>query len=174
MPAFYSAPAPQQEPQNRFYPPQGANTQNQPPIPGAPTPRQHHRQATPQMPSKPQRQQQQAAPQIPVKEQRQMPEHSAIPLQKPRNARYFEQRHPLILQRLYAAADTLLDTYPETGFIYDAYPDYVSLRLLRNRLLRDNRALTEEFLQAGCPIEWLEFLTDTVLSELLCRRRMRA
>ena len=91
--------------------------------------------------------------------------------QKNGNEAYFEQRHPVMLRRLYQAADTLLETYPEQGFIYDAYPDYLSLRLLRNRILRENSELTEEFLQAGCPISWLELLTDTILSELLCRKR---
>ena len=42
---------------------------------------------------------------------------------------------------------------------------------MRDRLLRENAALTEAFLQAGCPITWLNLLTDTVLSELLLRLR---
>ena len=84
---------------------------------------------------------------------------------------YFEGRYPVLLQRLYDAAGSLLDTYSRNDFPYDAYPDYLSLRLMRDRLLRENKDLTEEYLQAGCPIQWLEMLTDTILSEQLCRRR---
>ncbi len=91
--------------------------------------------------------------------------------QKNDDACYFSHRHPILLQRLYAAADARLDTYPKQSFLYDAYPDYLSLRLLRDHLLQENRSLTEEFLQEGCPILWLQLLTDTVLSELLCRKR---
>lgn len=95
-----------------------------------------------------------------------------VPLrQKKGDAVYFSQRHPVLLQRLYLATDTFLDTYPAQSFLYDAYPDYLSLELMRNRILRENASLTEAFLQAGCPIAWLNLLTDTVISELLCRRR---
>ena len=87
------------------------------------------------------------------------------------DASYLMHRHPILLQRLYDAADSHLSAYRTGDFIYDAYPDYLSLRLLRDRLLRENLSLTEEFLQAGCPSEWLNLLTDTVLSELLCRKR---
>lgn len=87
------------------------------------------------------------------------------------DATYFTHRHPLLLQRLYQAADTLLATYHAGDFIYDAYPDFLSLGWMRDRLLRENASLTESFLQAGCPLEWLNLLTDTVLSEQLCRRR---
>ncbi|MCH5274012.1 MAG: hypothetical protein J1E35_10090 [Lachnospiraceae bacterium] len=224
MPSFYSAPVPRQEPQNRFYPPQGANTQTEPPIPGAPvpgySPAQEQRQPFPQTPvqnipmqnpnptmqmqSQTQTQTQtqtqsqsqtQSQGRIPVQEslpiQEQMPmqtqsrrpeqaqqiampqvqEHNAMPHRKSGNAMYFEQRYPLMLQRLYDAADACLAAYPKNEFIYDTYPDYLSLRLMRDRMLRENPALTEEFLQAGCPIEWLELLTDAITSELLCRRR---
>lgn len=92
-------------------------------------------------------------------------------IQKNDDACYFSHRHPILLQRLYAAADAQLDTYPKQSFLYDAYPDYLSLRLLRDRILRENRSLTEDFLQDGCPIFWLQLLTDTVLSELICRKR---
>lgn len=87
------------------------------------------------------------------------------------DAAYLMHRHPILLQRLYHAADSLLNTYHTPEFIYDAYPDYLSLRLMRNRLLRENSILTEEFLQSGCPLVWLNLLTDTVISELLCRKR---
>lgn len=93
------------------------------------------------------------------------------PYKKEDDAAYFVHRHPVSLQRLYEAADALLTTYPRHGFIYDAYPDTLSLQLMRDRLLRENTALTEEFLQAGCPIAWLNLLTDTVLSERLLRLR---
>lgn len=87
------------------------------------------------------------------------------------DAAYFAHRHPVSLQRLYEAADSLLSAYPRHSFIYDDYPDYLSLHLMRDRLLRENPSLTEEFLQAGCPIHWLNLLTDTVLSEQLCKLR---
>ena len=93
------------------------------------------------------------------------------PQQKRDDAAYLAHRHPILLQRLYQATDTMLDTYPKQSFIYDAYPDYMSLSLLRDRILRENNAITEEFLRAGCPIAWLNLLTDTVISELLCRKR---
>lgn len=87
------------------------------------------------------------------------------------DASYLMHRHPILLQRLYSAADSFINTYLPQDFIYDAYPDYLSLRLMRDRLLRDNRSLTEEFLQSGCTSAWLNVLADTVISELLCRRR---
>lgn len=93
------------------------------------------------------------------------------PYKKEDDAAYFAHRHPIFLQQLYEAANALLNSYPRYGFIYDAYPDDLSLRLMRDRLLRENAALTEDFLQAGCPIAWLNLLTDTVLSELLLRLR---
>ncbi len=259
MPVFYSAPGRHQEPQSRFYPPQGANKQNEPPIPGAPAPGQSSmqrqtipqaplrtapmpnqntqtRQAPVQMPSQhaPMQQpssrrpnqtiQMQQAPapmpsqniqirQAPVQmpsqntptqqpsfrrpnqtiQMQQAPasvpdqnvpiqqnwtqvmpqvqEHNTMPHRNSGNVMYFEQRHPFMLQRLYGAADSFLSSYGKKEFIYDTYPDYLSLRLMRDRLLRENQPLTEEFLQAGCPIEWLELLTDAITSELLCRRR---
>lgn len=100
-------------------------------------------------------------------------EPNSMPHRRSGNPMYFEQRHPIMLQRLYNATDILLASYGENEFIYDTYPDYLSLRLMRNRVLRDNPSLTEEFLQAGCPIEWLELLTDTIASDLLCRRRLQ-
>jgi len=87
------------------------------------------------------------------------------------DASYLMHRHPVLLQRLYDAANVALSAYHANDFIYDAYPDYLSLRLMRDRILRDNRPLTEEFLQAGCGAEWLNLLTDSVLSELLSHRR---
>ena len=87
------------------------------------------------------------------------------------DAAYLVHRHPVLLQRLYNAADVLLDSYPKQDFIYDAYPDYLSLHLMRDRLLREYPEITENFLREGCPIAWLNLLTDTVISELLCRKR---
>ena len=87
------------------------------------------------------------------------------------DAAYLMHRHPLLLQHLYEACDTLLTAYPKNAFIFDACPDYLSLRLMRDRLLRENASLTENYLQAGCPIEWLNLLTDTVISDVLCRMR---
>ncbi len=217
MSVFYSAPGRHQEPQSRFYPPQGANKQNEPPIPGAPAPGQSSmqrqtipqapvrtapmpnqntqtRQAPVQMPSqnapmqqpssrRPNQttQMQQTPAQMPdqnvpiqqnwTQAMPQVQEHNTMPHRNSGNVMYFEQRHPFMLQRLYGAADSFLSSYGKKEFIYDAYPDYLSLRLMRDRLLRENQPLTEEFLQAGCPIEWLELLTDAITSELLCRRR---
>lgn len=87
------------------------------------------------------------------------------------DATYLAHRHPFLLQRLYEATDSFLDSYPKNSFLYDAYPDYLSLQWMRDRLLRHNSELTETFLQEGCPIVWLNHLTDTVISELLTRRR---
>ena len=103
-----------------------------------------------------------------------MPDSRPLPLpthHKRGDASYLMHRHPMLLKRLYSTSETLLDSYPKQSFLYDAYPDYLSLRLMRDRLLKENRELTEEFLQSGCPIVWLELLTDTVLSELLCKKR---
>ncbi len=91
--------------------------------------------------------------------------------QKNDDTSYLMHRHPFLLQRLYDAAERLLGSYHSRDFIYDAYPDYVSLRLVRDRMLRENTSLTEAFLQEGCPIEWLNLLTDTVISDLLCKKR---
>ena len=87
------------------------------------------------------------------------------------DAAYLAHRHPFLLQRLYEATDSFLDAYPKKSFLYDAYPDYLSLQWMRDRLLRENSELTQAFLQEGCPIVWLNHLTDTVVSELLARRR---
>lgn len=100
------------------------------------------------------------------------PQQRSISGRKKRgDAAYLAHRHPIILQRLYNVADVLLDSYPEQDFIYDAYPDYLSLQLMRDRLLREHPEITEAFLAEGCPIAWLNMLTDTVISELLCRKR---
>ena len=93
------------------------------------------------------------------------------PQQKRDDAAYLAHRHPILLQRLYQTTDSFLDRYPPDSFLYDAYPDYQSLRLMRDRILRENQALTEQFLQSGCPLTWLNLLTDTVISDLLCRKR---
>lgn len=100
-----------------------------------------------------------------------IPDRRTAPRGRTGDMPYFEGRYPILLQRLYDAAGALLDTYTNHDFLYDAYPDYLSLRLMRDRLLRETPDLTEEYLQAGCPIQWLELLTDTILSEQLCRRR---
>lgn len=99
------------------------------------------------------------------------PQKRIVPGNKRGDAAYLIQRHPLLLQRLYQTTETLLDTYPEHSFLFDAYPDYLSLHVLRDRLLRENPALTEAFLQEGCPFVWLNSLADLVLSDLLCRKR---
>lgn len=159
MPTYYSNPGhpAETEPKRRFYPTQ--EPQTQPLIPSAPAPT-----ALPQSASAPRAQ----ASQIPS------PQATAQRIPSEYNsgdASYLMHRHPLLLQRLYDAADAHLAAYRAKDFIYDAYPDYLSLHLMRDRLLRENRPLTEEFLQAGCGAEWLNLLTDTVLSELLCRIR---
>lgn len=176
MPNFYSSTRPPQEPRNRFYPTQDARTPGEPPIPSAPTPPAKSQMTQPTMPQQPAMPELQTQPPVnpPMQFPPQMPERRRTTPQRQGNATYFEKRHPMMLRRLYAAADTMLDTYPNREFIYDAYPDYLSLRLMRDRILRENRALTEEFLQEGCPIAWLELLTDVVLSELLCRKRHSA
>lgn len=156
MPNFYSSVRPPEEPRNRFYPTQGTPTALEPRIPSAPNPSMAA--PVPQVPPMPKVQ---PVPQVSTRR--------STPRTRCGNATYFEQRHPILLRRL--SADTLLDTYPAHDFIYDAYPDYLSLRLMRDRLLRENHALTEEFLQAGCPMEWLSLLTDTILSELLYQKR---
>lgn len=97
-----------------------------------------------------------------------------LPVSSPKkrgDAAYLAHRHPILLQRLYTAADSFLDTYTKQSFLYDAYPDYLSLQFMRDRLLREYQGLTEDFLQEGCPITWLNLLTDLVISELLCRKR---
>lgn len=177
MPSFYSAmPRTTKEPRSRFYPPQGSDSTNQPTIPSAPAP-----SMTQPSPNRPAPAPQPSFPEPPLMEQS-YPEQPQMPSQNlsdgqtsPRRRAgempYFEGRYPLMLQRLYDAAGNLMDTYSANEFIYDAYPDYLSLRLMRDRLLRENPDLTEEFLQAGCPIMWLELLTDTITSELLCRKR---
>ena len=84
---------------------------------------------------------------------------------------YFSHRYPLLLQRLYQAADALLDTYAPNDFIYDRCPDYASLHHMRDRLLRENRSVTELLLQEGCTLPWLNLLTDSIISERLTKRR---
>lgn len=155
MPTYSTEPDYRIEPKQRFYPPQGM--QNLPHTPSTPAQNKQSEHDTP------------------------FDEHLNVNLRKHLKARfactqnddasYFMHRHPLPLQRLYDAADRFLGAYRPQDFIYDTYPDYVSLRLMRDRLLRENLSLTESFLQTGCPIEWLNLLTDTVLSELLCRKR---
>lgn len=152
MPTSYSEPGrpAKTEPLSRFYPSQ------EPQIPSAPFPGTIPRMSAGMQSQTP-------------------PEHTSAPRTpseyKRGDASYLMHRHPILLQRLYDAADMHLSSYRNKDFIYDAYPDYLSLRLMRDRLLRENRPLTEEFLQAGCGTEWLNLLADTVLSELLCRKR---
>ena len=149
MPSSVPAGNTQEEPLRRFYPPQGEQPQQN--IPGNPS-------------SFPQ--------QI-------IPDSASVHLRKPSvsghpkkdDAAYLGHRHPVLLQRLYNAADILLDSCTKQDFIYDAYPDYLSLRLMRDRLLRKHPDITETFLREGCPITWLNILTDTVISELLYRKR---
>lgn len=148
MPTLHRTADSDTEPLRRFYPPEGMRPQLQ---------KESSLQTMPERLS-----------QFP---QKQMPEPRSGSRRKADDADYFMHRHPILLQRLYQAADTILDTYPKQAFVYDAYPDSLSLRLMRDRMLRENPALTEEFLQAGCPVIWLNLLTDTVISELLCRKR---
>jgi len=198
---YSDMPRTNKEPRSRFYPPQGTTPINQPPIPSAPvpvmpqpsapelttTPSQHSVQEMPTAPSQRPVQEMPTAPsQRPVQEMptQPMPQENRIfspvptiserrntPRERSAEPPYFEHRYPLMLQRLYDVSGAMLDTYSNHDFLYDTYPDYLSLRLMRDRLLRENQDLTEEFLQAGCPIMWLELLTDTIVSELLCRRR---
>lgn len=139
----------QEEPLRRFYPPQGKQPQQR--IPRNPS--SLPQQMTPGNPSP-------------------LPQQTAVSGHNKRgDAAYLAHRHPVLLQRLYNAADVLLDSYSDQDFIYDAYPDYLSLQLMRDRLLRKYPEITESFLREGCPIAWLNLLTDTVISELLCRKR---
>lgn len=97
----------------------------------------------------------------------------SVPIRKKSDdAAYLMHRHPFLLQRLYEVCDKELASYPKNAFLYDACPDYLSLRLMRDRLLRENDSLTGDFLQAGCPVDWLNLLTDTVISDLLYRMRV--
>lgn len=146
MPTFSSTADSVTEPKRRFYPTEGEQMPAPVRIPSATTP-----SATQTMP--------------------QMSLRPGASRQKRGDAAYLAHRHPILLQRLYSAADALLDTYPKRDFIYDAYPDYVSLHLMRDRILRENLELTKAFLQEGCPIAWLNLLADTVISDLLCRKR---
>lgn len=174
MPSFYSdMPRTNKEPRSRFYPTQGSNPTNQPPIPSAPTPPMTLSRPVPetllphtQIPTPPTPQENRKISPTPT-----LPERRIAPREHTAEMPYFQHRYPIMLQRLYDTAGAMLDTYSNHDFLYDAYPDYLSLRLMRDRLLRENQELTEEFLQAGCPIQWLEMLTDTIVSELLYRRR---
>lgn len=84
---------------------------------------------------------------------------------------YLSHRYPFLLQRLYQAVDAYLDTYNSNDFIYDRYPDYVSLHHMRDNLLQKNHPITELFLQGGCTLPWLNLLADSIISELLTKRR---
>lgn len=156
MATYYSEPVFPSEPLQRFYPAQG--TKNIPPIPSAPSAVSSHPASKPRTP-------------LPVPASAPAPVHHRRSRKKSDDASYLMHRHPLLLQRLYEVADTFLTSYRTQDFIYDTYPDYLSLGWMRDRLLRENNVLTEEFLSAGCPIEWLNILTDAVISELLCRKR---
>ncbi len=153
MPGYYSNTDFPSEPKSRFYPPQGMR-----PVPSTQKSVSHTPSAATQ----------ESSEEYTISDKQRI---RLRPYKKEDDAAYFAHRHPVSLQRLYEAADTLLNTYPRHGFIYDAYPDSLSLHLMRDRLLRENAALTEDFLQAGCPIQWLNLLTDTVVSELLLRLR---
>lgn len=156
MPTYHSEPDYQVEPKQRFYPPQGMQTQ--PRIPSVSPPNKQREHDT----------------SLNERLQTNMRSHRKAHFANTQNddAAYLMHRHPVLLQRLHAAADTFLASYRPQDFIYDTYPDYLSLRLMRDRLLRENNILTEEFLHSGCPIEWLNLLTDTVISDLLCRKRL--
>ena len=100
-----------------------------------------------------------------------LPKHSSQTQKKNNDDLYLSHRYPLLLQRLYQATDTYLDTYKHNDFIYDRYPDFVSLHHMRDGLLQKNRSITELFLQTGCTLPWLNLLTDCVISEHLIKRR---
>lgn len=181
MPNFYSnLRHTNKEPRSRFYPTQGSDSASQPQIPSAPQPPAAPPElpaVPPQSPSAAPAPQQKIAPAIPeppvlspspVLPERQNPERK-----RRAEMPYFEHRYPFLLQRLYDTAAAMIDTYSGHDFLYDAYPDYLSLRLMRDRMLRENPELTGEFLQAGCPLMWLELLADTVISERLCQKRCR-
>jgi len=153
MPTYQSETGSDAEPKSRFYPPQGLRPSPVLSMPAHPTVL-HDTLTTPDADS--------------VRTHR---SSSFRSYKKEDDVVYFTHRHPIFLQRLYEAADTFLTAYPHHSFIYDAYPDALSLQLMRDRLLRENRSITEDFLQAGCPIAWLNVLTDTVLWELLLRFR---
>ncbi len=157
MPNRYRTPDYSNEPNRRFYPTQ--ETPSQPRIPSAPTPF-----PVPKTTSMPQSTNQSL-------ETKKMPGQRSLSRHNTDDIAYLTGRHPVLLQRLYNAADSVLTAYPEQDFIYDAYPDYVSLHLMRDRILRETPTLTEDFLQAGCPIDWLNLLTDSVITEQLCRMR---
>ena len=157
MPNRYRTPDSTNEPNRRFYPSQEAPSQ--PRIPSAPTPLPVPK--TTAMPHNPN--QSLGTKKLPG--QRSLSRHNTDDIA------YLTGRHPILLQRLYRAVDSALTLYPEQSFLYDDYPDYVSLQLMRDRILRETPALTEAFLQAGCPIDWLNLLTDSVITEGLCRMR---
>lgn len=152
MPTYSSKPDTFSEPMERFYPPQGMRQPTQPIVP-------------------PHRQDKELSLRDTRAGQKASQTASLSFKTKSDDTTYLTHRHPILLQRLYNSADALLSAYPSHDFVYDAYPDYLSLQLMRDRILRENATLTEDFLQAGCPIHWLQLLTDTVITELLCRMR---
>ncbi len=103
--------------------------------------------------------------------EKKMPGQYSLSRHNTDDAAYLIGRHPILLQRLYHAVDSAFAPYTERSFLYDTYPDYVSLHLMRDRILKETPSLTADFLQAGCPIDWLNLLTDTVITDLLCKKR---
>ena len=80
---------------------------------------------------------------------------------------FFLQRHNLLTRRLTSAVNDLILKEKPNSFLFDLYPDYLSLRLFEERIISTNKQLTAEFLQAGWPVEFLREKTGVLLTALL-------
>ena len=92
-----------------------------------------------------------------------------------RDCRYLQSMYPDLLRRLrFAIQEEMTLLQHEHSFLYDEYPDKLSLRRLTRHLVGTQSELAEEFAKKGCPAEWFEAFVELLLvQQILELRRHR-
>lgn len=89
-----------------------------------------------------------------------------------RDCRYLESMYPDLLRRLrLAIQEELALLQHEYSFLYDEYPDKLSLRRLKRHIAGSQPELAEEFAKKGCPAEWFEAFVELLLTQQLLQLR---
>ena len=89
-----------------------------------------------------------------------------------RDYRYLESMYPELLRRLRFAIQEELELVKQEGsFLYDEYPDKLSLRRFKRHLVGTQSELAEEFAKKGCPAEWFEAFVELLLTQQLLELR---
>ena len=89
-----------------------------------------------------------------------------------RDYRYLESMYPELLRRLRFAIQEELELVKQEGsFLYDEYPDKLSLQRFKRHLVGTQSELAEEFAKKGCPEEWFEAFVELLLTQQLLELR---